>query len=98
PETREYMVRFWIGGFPPLEWPQALSLSWLWARLTALVGAARPGDQASMGYPMPGAYLTLAAAGCVVLWRQNRRASAIVTAPVVVTAAAGIREAIPVQR
>jgi len=93
--TREYMLRFWAAGFPPTPLSQVLGMFWPWDRLMALLGSARPGDQAALGYPLPMLYAVLAAAGLGFLWRRNRRACLLLTAPLAITLGAAVAEQYP---
>jgi hypothetical protein len=95
PATHAYMLRFWATGFPPTPLSQALEVFWPWDRLMALLGTARPGDQAALGYPLPALYAALAAGGLGLLCHRNRQACLLLTAPIAVTLGAAITRRYP---
>jgi hypothetical protein len=92
--TREYMLRVWTPGFPPTPLSQLLDTFWPGGRLMELFGSG-PGAQTGLGYPLPALYAVLAAGGLGLLWRRNRRASLLLTAPLVVTLGAAVARQYP---
>jgi hypothetical protein len=94
--THEYMLLYWAAGFPPTPVSRALKELWPSQRVLALFGrAAVSGDLAGLGYSLPALYAILAAAGFAILWRQNRRASVLLIAPLAVTLSAAVARQYP---
>jgi hypothetical protein len=92
PATHDYMRRYWAAGLLP--WPptKALALLWPWRPLTALFGSEAA---AGLGYPAPGLYALLMAAGFWCLWRRQRNAALLILAPVVITLGAAVARQYP---
>ena len=92
PETREFMYKFWEGGFPPNPPLRGLEAFWPWHPLTRLIGTGGP---ANLAYPAPALYMAVAVLGFWVLWRRNRSTATLFFAPIGVTLAAAVARQYP---
>lgn len=92
PATRQYMLDYWAAGFPPKPYARALMTFWPWEKIIGLLG---PGERASLAYPLPTLYAALALGGIGLLWRWDRRAAVLLTAPLAVTLCAAVARQYP---
>jgi hypothetical protein len=93
-ETREFLQRFWVGGFPPDSLSRELATLWPWDQVRLLFGSGE-GAQAGLAYPLPLVYALLTAIGLGILLRRNRKAAALLIAPLIVTLGAAIARQYP---
>jgi hypothetical protein len=91
---REYVQRFWVGGFPPGSLSRELDTLWPWDQLRLLFGSGE-GAQAGLAYPLPILYALLSAIGLGILWRRNHKAAALLIAPLIVTLGAAVARQYP---
>jgi hypothetical protein len=92
PATREYLLDYWGAGFPPKPYSRTLATFWPWETIIGLLG---PGGQASLAYPLPTLYALLAVGGIGILWRRERRAAILLTAPFALTGCAAFARQYP---
>jgi hypothetical protein len=91
---REYVERFWVGGFPPGSLSRELDTLWPWNQLRLLFGSGE-GAQAGLAYPLPILYALLSAIGLGLIWSRDRKAAALLVAPLIVTLAAAVARQYP---
>jgi hypothetical protein len=90
PSTREFMQRFWAGGFFPLPIRSLASLRWFWDRLTSLFS-----DPTLLRYRWPAVFLIVAVVGIIALWRRSRLRALLLLGPLVVCMGAAIAQQYP---
>ena len=92
PYHRDYLLRFWADGFPPLHPLGVETLLWPGKALARPFGRVGP---AGLFWPLPKLYLALMAIGVVALVRRRSPLAALVLAPVGVTLAAACAHQYP---
>ncbi|MBC7898282.1 MAG: hypothetical protein H7066_22870 [Cytophagaceae bacterium] len=90
PSTAQFMQEFWVRGFMPLPFHPLAALRWLGEQSVSVFT-----DPTLLSYRWPVAYLAVAIAGFVALWRRRAFEASMLTAIVIVAVVAAVAQQYP---